>query len=385
MTEVSIKIYGIDCAACVRRLSRALTALDGVLSAQVSYTAGTAQLCYDARRLDIAGIAACVKKAGFTVPMETALIKCKDTAAAEAALCALDCVAQLETGSDGIIKAQLWPIGADAEQISLALGMPAEVEIKSPDLENGGRAGQAALLRGIFMALFFSLPQLWDISAAARMAFGTLTLLGCAYFYRAFAQAVKKRLLSPDAAAAVLLTALYALCAAGAADFLLLTAAAVLLLVSRCLEKRAVYSLGAAARRLSHMQPRTARVLQNGKITEIASDELRVGDIAQVLPGERFPADGELISGECLADCSAVTGETELIKKQEGDTVLCGTLDRDAQLLVRLTKTGKDTVLQRKISGLGSAELPRGLSVIAAALGMSAAFTLLLRGKDGEK
>lgn len=385
MAEVSIKINGIDCGACVRRLQRALTALDGVFSAQVSYTAGTAQLCYDARRLDIAAIAACVKRSGFTVPTETALIKCADTDKAGALLRTLDCVAQTEESSDGLIKARLWPVGADAEYIVRALGMPAEVEIKSPDADSAGRAGQAEPLRGIFTALFFSLPQLWDISAAARIVFGTLTLLGGAYFCRAFARAVKKRVLSPDAAAAVLLTALYALCVSGAADFLLLSAATVLLLISRCLERRAVYALGAAARRLSHMQPGTAHVLQNGETADKAADGLRAGDIVQVLPGERFPADGEVISGECLADASAVTGETGLIKKRAGDTVLCGALDRDGELLISVVRAGKDTVLQRKISGLGSAELPRGLSLIASALGLSAAFTLLLRGKDGEK
>ena len=158
-----------------------------------------------------------------------------------------------------------------------------------------------------------------------------------------------------------------------------------LLLISRCLERRAVYVLGAAARRLSHMQPGTAHVLQNGETADKAADGLCAGDIVLVLPGERFPADGEVISGECLADASAVTGETGLIKKRAGDTVLCGALDRDGELLISVVRAGKDTVLQRKISGLGSAELPRGLSLIASALGLSAAFTLLLRGKDGKK
>ncbi len=385
MAEVSIRINGIDCAACVRRLQRALTELDGVLSAQVSYTSGTAELCYDEDMLDIADIAACVKKAGFTVPMETALIRCGSPDAAGASLRALDCVAQLEESSDGLIMARLWPVGADAEYIARALGMPAEIEIKSPEAKRGGVAGQAAIARGIFLALFFSLPQLWDISAAARIVFGSLTLLGGEYFYRACVRAVKKRLLSPDAAAAVLLTALYALCVSGAASFLLLTAATVLLLISRCIEKHAVYVLGASARRLSHMQPGTAHVLQNGESADKAADSLRTGDIVRVLPGERFPADGVILSGECLSDDSAVTGENELTAKRAGDTVLCGTLDRDGELLVSVVRAGRDTVLQRKISGLGSAELPRGLPLIASALGLSAAFTLLLRGKDGGK
>lgn len=116
-----------------------------------------------------------------------------------------------------------------------------------------------------FCGDLFSLPQLWDISAAARLIFGALTLLAGAYFYRASARAIKKRVLSPDIAAAVILTVLYVLCAVDITNYLLLTATTVLLLLSRYAERRAVYALGASARRLSHMQPKTVHVFKTAK------------------------------------------------------------------------------------------------------------------------
>ena len=386
MAEVSLKINGIDCAACVNRLRRALSALSGVLSARVSYAAGSAEISYDAARIDITGIARCINKAGYTVPTDTLLVKCENTQAALRLLSSFDCVAQL-SGCDegGLIRAQLWPVGADEEQISRLLGQSAEVEIKSADASSGGAAAQPELMRGIFAALFFSLPQLWDISSAAQLLFGALALFGGAYFFRASFRAIRRRVLSPDIAAAVILTALYALCAVGRAQFLLLTAAVVLLLICRMAESSALYALGASARRLSHMQPKTARVVQGEAAAEKSIDELRSGDILSVLSGERFAADGVMISGECRVDESAVTGSKELSAKRVGDTVLCGTLLRSGEAQVSVVRAGKDTAIQRKISELGAAELPRTMSLIASALGMRAVFTLLLRGVAAER
>lgn len=382
MAEIKLKINDIDCAACVRRLERALGAHSGVFSVQISYASGRAELCYDADKTNIADIVRCVKNAGFRVTTETAFIKCADLAAAEAALKALDCVAHFERDEEsGCAKAQFWPVGIDEEYIIQALGMPAEVTIVSSDEDGGGRVKQPAFLRGIFAAIFFSLPQLWDISFAARLIFGALTLLSGAHFFRAAVRAIKKKVLSPDIAAGIILMVMYVLCAVDIIHFLLLTAVTVLLLLSRYAESRAVYALGASVRRLSHMQPKTARILKNGEMTEKSIDELHAGDIISVLPGERIAADGEIVCGECMVDESALTGETGLAQRYMGDTVLCGSLDRAGEMRVIVAHAGKDTVLQRKISELSHAELPRALSVAASALGMTAVFTLIFRGK----
>lgn len=385
MTEVTLKISDIDCTACVGRVSRALAACPGVESARVSYTSGTAEICYDETETELSVIAKSVKDAGFRVRTETAIIKCPDFTAVEAALHTLDCAARFERDEEiGCIKAQLWPVGADEEHIARALGVPAEVTIERHD-EGGVAVKQSAFLRGVFAAIFFSLPQLWDISLAARLVFGFLTLLSGKCFYLSTARAIKKKVLSPDIAAAAALTVLYVLCAVDITRFLLLTAATVLLLLSRYAECRAVYALGASARRLSHMQPKTAHVLQNGAASEKSIDELCAGDMISVLSGERIAADGEIVFGECTVDESAITGGGELMQKRVGDTVLCGSLDRAGELRIRVVRSGKDTVLQGKISALGQAELPHSVSRIASALGMTAVFALILGGKDGQR
>lgn len=161
VAEVKLKISDIDCAACVGRVRRALAECLGVEAVQVSYASGRAEIRYDEDKTDLAGIVKCVKKAGFGVPTETALIKCEDLAAAEAALDAMDCVASFERDEKSdAVKAQLWPVGADEEHIACVIGMPAEVTIERHDEEGGGAVKQSAFLRGVFAAIFFSLPHL---------------------------------------------------------------------------------------------------------------------------------------------------------------------------------------------------------------------------------
>lgn len=161
MAEVKLKISDIDCAACVGRVRRALAECLGVEAVQVSYASGRTEIRYDEDKTDLAGIVKCVKKAGFGVPIETALVKCEDLAAAEAALDALDCVASFERDEKSdAVKAQLWPVGADEEHIACVIGMPAEVTIERHDEEGGGAVKQSAFLRGVFAAIFFSPPHL---------------------------------------------------------------------------------------------------------------------------------------------------------------------------------------------------------------------------------
>ena len=76
MKEISLKISDIDCAACVERLNRAISAVNGVRDAAVNYASGRALISYDEGAASIASIAAAVKKAGFGVPADSVELKC---------------------------------------------------------------------------------------------------------------------------------------------------------------------------------------------------------------------------------------------------------------------------------------------------------------------
>lgn len=122
-----------------------------------------------------------------------------------------------------------------------------------------------------------------------------------------------------------------------------------LMLVGQLLEAHARKGTGEAMRALASLQPKTARVVRDGKETSIAIDDVRVGDIIAIRPGEQLPVDGIVISGSSTVDESMITGEAMPVAKTEGSEVTGATINGGGSLRYRATKVGKDTVLAQII------------------------------------
>jgi Cu+-exporting ATPase len=102
-----------------------------------------------------------------------------------------------------------------------------------------------------------------------------------------------------------------------------------------------------AVRRLLALQPETARVTREGRETELRIEEVIVGDLVRVRPGERIPVDGEVIEGRSAVDQSLVTGEPLPVERGAGDPVIGGSLNGLGTLLVRVSAVGEASFLQR--------------------------------------
>lgn len=102
-----------------------------------------------------------------------------------------------------------------------------------------------------------------------------------------------------------------------------------------------------AVKRLLDLQPDMARVLRDGREVEIPLEEVAVGDLVRIRPGERLPVDGEVAEGRSAVDQSLVTGEPMPVARDVGDKVVGGALNGTGTLLVRVTATGGDSFLQR--------------------------------------
>jgi heavy metal translocating P-type ATPase len=102
-----------------------------------------------------------------------------------------------------------------------------------------------------------------------------------------------------------------------------------------------------AVKRLLDLQPDTARVQRDGRESEVALAEVTQGDLVRVRPGERLPVDGEVVKGRSAVDQSLVTGEPMPVERQEGDTVIGGTINGNGTLLIRVTAVGAESFLQR--------------------------------------
>ncbi len=122
-----------------------------------------------------------------------------------------------------------------------------------------------------------------------------------------------------------------------------------LILLGRLLETKAKAGTGEAIRTLIGLQPRTARVIRDGVESEVAIEDVALGDVVVVRPGEKLPVDGEVVEGRSLVDESMVTGEPIPVTKTPGDTVIGATINQTGSFKYVATKIGADTMLAQII------------------------------------
>ncbi len=125
------------------------------------------------------------------------------------------------------------------------------------------------------------------------------------------------------------------------------------ILLGRTLENRARNRASAALEALLALQPQLARLIGKGAAQEgieIPIEQVRVGEYLRVLPGEKIPVDGAIISGQTQVDESMLTGESVPVAKQEGDTVAAGTINQLGVIAIQATHTSNDTTLARIIA-----------------------------------
>jgi len=118
-----------------------------------------------------------------------------------------------------------------------------------------------------------------------------------------------------------------------------------LILLGRFLEARARGQTSEAIKKLIGMQPKTALVIRGGEEIEILVEDVQVGDLILVRPGERVPVDGIIREGYSSIDESVITGESIPVEKKVGDEVISATINKTGSFQFEATKVGKDTTL----------------------------------------
>ena len=122
------------------------------------------------------------------------------------------------------------------------------------------------------------------------------------------------------------------------------------------LEDLTVARARAGIERLVHLTPQTARVLRDGKEVVVPAQEVAVGELLRVLPGETIPVDGVLVSGQTSVNQAVMTGESLPVDKTAGDEVSSGTVNQFGAFEMRATKVGEDSSIQRMIRLVQSAD-----------------------------
>lgn len=335
---VLYRVDGMTCASCVSRVEAALGTVAGVMGATVNLAAGTAALrlidADDDHETEIAGV---LSPLGYRVTRQVQDARPEDEDDTElrrsrrdtflAAVLSIPVVA-LEMGAHLIPAFHSW--------LETELGRPANWAIQFA-LTTSVLAGPGRIFfrRGV-PALLHRRPDMNSL-----VALGT----GAAWVYSTIAM-VAPGLLPQEAlvvyfeAAAVIAT---------------------LILVGRTLEARAKGRTGAAIRKLIGLQPQTARIDRNGAFEDVPITDLQHGHRVVVRPGERIPADGEIVEGASYVDESMLTGEPQPVAKGVGDTVVGGTVNGNGGFSFIATRVGGETVLAqivRMVRDAQGAKLP---------------------------
>jgi Cu+-exporting ATPase len=132
-----------------------------------------------------------------------------------------------------------------------------------------------------------------------------------------------------------------------------------LVLLGQVLELRARRRTGGAIRELLSLSPPTARVIRDGREMIVPLEQVHVGDTLKVLPGDRVPVDGEVLSGRSAVDESMITGEPLPVLKQSGDNVIGGTVNQTGSFQMRAERVGRDTVLAQIVQMVADAQRSR--------------------------
>ncbi|WP_221090615.1 heavy metal translocating P-type ATPase [Deinococcus aquaedulcis] len=212
------------------------------------------------------------------------------------------------------------------------------------------RQGRLVLLSGGLLALAFLFGRLEP--ALAVWGYAAATLLGTWPL-------ALKALAAARAGDPFSINTLVTLAAAGALVIGEAAEAAVVVFffaVGELLEGVAVGRARSGIQTLTRLTPKTARMLQGGRVAEVPVDMLKVGDQLQIRPGDRVPADGTITAGHSHLDDSPVTGESVPVSKGVGERVYAGSINTDGVLTVQVDREAHDNTLARIIHLIEQAE-----------------------------
>ncbi len=325
--KTTIEIKGMTCSACSRAVERSLGKMEGITEVSVNLATEKATVIYDSEKVKIEDIKARIKKAGYE-PVDN----------------------------------------------------PRQIEA-SPT---------ASIWRKFYIALFFTVPLLYismghmiglplpaflmpdmnPFNFAAAQLLLTLPVMGAGYqFYTIGFKNLFHRSPNMDSLVAIGTSSafLYGLYAAwmiknGAYHYIhqiyFETAGVIitLILLGKTLELNAKGKTSKAIKELMALSPETASVIINGEERKVKIEEVKVGDIILVRPGDKIPVDGELTDGASSVDESMLTGESIPVSKKPGDNVFGATINKGGAFQFRASKVGSDTALAQIIKLIEEAQ-----------------------------
>ena len=324
MESLHLRLKGMGCAACATKIEKAIQTTSGVIDCNVNFAAEQATVNYNPHKTNLAIIQAAVSKAGYEAqPLKSINETNPDILEKE----------QQQTEQKLLSKVIF---GSVISLILILAMLPMMLGFHFPFIPRWIHNPWVQLIlttpvmfwcgESFFVGAWKSAKS-FDTNMNTLVALGT----GVAYLYSIFATIFPDWLKSQG-----LGTEVYYETAA-----VLIT----LILLGRLLEHRARGKTSVAIRKLMGLQPKTTRVIRQGEIKEIPIQQVKLGEIILVRPGEKIAVDGIVIEGESTVDESMVTGESIPVKKQAGDEVIGATINKTGSFKFKAVRIGEDTVL----------------------------------------
>lgn len=322
LVKRSFSVKGMHCASCVKVIERALKKVEGVSDAVVNLATEKATVTYDSSQVPDDRLASAVSGVGYKAVLEEKVL----------------------TQDEEKLEKQKHLFNLKLKSIvSLFLG-----SLILWGSFPGIMSTSPLFLQNFFVQLVLAIPvQFW----------AGLT------FYRAAIPALKNRTANMDTLVVIGTTVAF-----GYSAFVTIFPSIVeklgmealpyfdvstiiigLILLGRYFEAKAKAGTSEAIKKLIGLQAKTARVVRSGKEIDLPIEEVLLGDIVRVRPGEKIPVDGIITEGESAIDESMITGESIPVDKIKGDIVVGATMNKTGTFLYKATKIGKDTMLSQII------------------------------------
>jgi len=399
INKESFKIAGMSCAACAARIEKGLSKLEGVNSANVNFAMEKATVVFDTTLIQTSKFGEVINKLGYEIIKEKAeehKVELKISGMSCAA-----CSAKIEKKLSkmvGVSKANVnlttekATVEFDASKVKVselikavqALGYEAErAEEVTKDREKEQREKEIKKLRitlvistilssPLILAMVLSLlridvPYLHNAYFQLIIATPIQFVIGFGFYKHAF-YALRSRSANMDVLISMGTSAAYFFSLynvffepakmGGMKDLYFETAAVIitLILLGKYFEAVAKGKTSEAIKKLIGLQAKTARVIRNNIEEDIPIEEVEVGYIVVVRPGEKIPVDGKITEGNSSIDEAMLTGESLPVEKKPGDFVIGATINKYGTFKFEATKVGKDTALSQIVKMVEDAQ-----------------------------
>jgi Cu+-exporting ATPase len=403
MKTESYKIIGMTCASCSKAVERAVKKLDGAIEVNVNLATEKMTIQFDEKKIDTEKIKMTVSKAGYEALEE---VENKEIAVPISGMTCASCAKAVEKAVgklDGVesvtvnfaTEKALVHYNPKLVRLSEIKQAIAKAGYKALEIENKDTIDEDKLRKEkeiktlwtkFIVSAIFSIPLLyiamgpmvtwWNFPipmwlepmnypltyALAELLLVIPVIIAGYRFYTVGYKALWRRSPNMDSLIAIGTTAaviysLYSTWKISIGDFMYVedlyfeTAGVIitLILLGKSLEAVSKGRTSEAIKKLMGLAPKTAIVIQDDKEIEIPIEEVEVGDIILVKPGEKIPVDGEVVEGLTAIDESMLTGESMPVEKKAGDKVFGASINKNGSIKFRATKVGSDTALAQII------------------------------------